>query len=172
MSVTRILTMADAKPIAALLRANWGFLAPWMPTRTNDFFTVRGQGEILARELDAYARGVMIPLAIVDADGELAGRITINGITRGAFQSASIGYWVAKSRNGRGLASAAAGEAVEIAFRDHGLHRLQAETLLHNTASQRVLRRNGFQPFAIAPLYLKIAGEWQDHVLFQLLNGA
>jgi len=171
-SVTRVLTMADAEPLAALLRANWDFLAPWMPARADEFFTVARQGEILARELDAYAREVMIPLAIVDADGELAGRITISGITRGAFQSASIGYWVAKSRNGRGLASAAVGEVIGIAFRDLGLHRLQAETLLHNTASQRVLRRNGFQPFAVAPSYLKIAGEWQDHLLFQLLNGA
>jgi [ribosomal protein S5]-alanine N-acetyltransferase len=171
-SVTRILTAADAEPLTALLRANWDFLAPWMPARADKFFTVAGQREILARELDAYAREAMIPLAIVDADGELAGRITINGISRGAFQSASIGYWVAKARNGRGLASAAVGEIAGIAFHDLGLHRLQAETLLHNTASQRVLRRNGFQPFAVAPLYLKIAGEWQDHVLFQLLNSA
>lgn len=51
-----------------------------------------------------------------------------------------------------------------------GLHRLQAETLLHNTASQRVLARNGFRPFAVAPSYLKIAGEWQDHILYHLLN--
>lgn len=164
--------MADAEALAALLRANWGFLAPWMPARGDEFFAVARQEEILARELDAYAQGVMIPLAIMDADGELAGRITVNGITRGAFQSASIGYWVARSRNGRGLASAAVGEVVGIAFHGLGLHRLQAETLLHNTASQRVLRRNGFQPFAVAPSYLKIANEWQDHVLFQLLNGA
>lgn len=172
MSITRILTMADAEPLAALLRVNWDFLAPWMPARTDKFFTIAGQREILARELDVYARQAMIPLGIVDTDGELAGRITINGITRGAFQSASIGYWVAKSRNGRGLASAAVGEVVGLAFRDLGLHRLQAETLLRNTASQRVLRHNGFQPFAVAPSYLKIADEWQDHVLFQLLNGA
>lgn len=58
------------------------------------------------------------------------------------------------------------------AFGKLGLHRLQAETLLHNTASQRVLTRNGFRPFAVAPAYLKIAGEWQDNILFHLLSPA
>jgi ribosomal-protein-alanine N-acetyltransferase len=53
--------------------------------------------------------------------------------------------------------------------REAGLHRLQAGTLLHNAASQTVLRRNGFTPIGVAPRYLRIAGRWQDHLLFQLL---
>jgi ribosomal-protein-alanine N-acetyltransferase len=105
-------------------------------------------------------------------DGHLAGRININDIIRGAFQSATIGYWVSQSRGGRGLATAAVADAVGIAFKQLGLHRLQAGTLLHNARSQRVLTGNRFQPFAIAPAYLKIAGRWQDHILFHLLNPA
>jgi ribosomal-protein-alanine N-acetyltransferase len=112
----------------------------------------------------------MVPLGIVTDDGRLAGRISINSIIRGAFQSAAIGYWVSQSYNSRGLATAAVADAVEIAFQRLGLHRLQAETLLHNVGSQRVLTRNGFEPFAIAPDYLKIAGRWQDHILYQLIN--
>ena len=61
-------------------------------------------------------------------------------------------------------------EVAGIAFAELGLHRLEAGTLLHNTPSQRVLARNGFRPFAVAEAYLKIAGRWQDHILFQLLN--
>jgi ribosomal-protein-alanine N-acetyltransferase len=33
-----------------------------------------------------------------------------------------------------------------------------------------VLRRSGFTPIGVAPRYLRIAGEWQDHLLFQLLD--
>jgi hypothetical protein len=32
-----------------------------------------------------------------------------------------------------------------------------------------VLERNGFVRIGVAPSYLKIAGRWQDHVLFQLV---
>jgi len=162
--------MDDAEPLAALLTANREFLAPWVPARDNSYYTVEAQRTILGSELDAYQRQTMVPLAILAPDGRLAGRIHINGITRGAFQSASIGYWVSESHNGQGLASTAVADVIDIAFGQLALHRLQAETLLHNVASQRVLTRNGFRPFAVAPSYLKIAGQWQDHILFCLLN--
>ncbi len=170
MTVTRLLSADDAEAIAAVLAANREFLAPWEPLRPDDFFTVRAQRADLECALQAYARAAMVPLAIVDHEGQLIGRINLNGITRGAFQSAGVGYWVSQSHNGRGFASAALADVIEIAFKQLRLHRLQAETLLHNTASQRVLARNGFQPFAIAPTYLQIAGRWQDFIMYHLIN--
>jgi ribosomal-protein-alanine N-acetyltransferase len=107
--------------------------------------------------------------------GELAGRITLNGIVRGPFQSCSVGYWVGAAFTRRGLATAALREIIGIAFADVGqqglgLHRIQAETLLDNVPSQRVLERAGFSRIGMAPEYLKIAGRWQDMLLFQLIN--
>jgi len=171
MAVTRIASVDDAAALAATLQENREFLAPWEPLRDDSYFSVEGQQEALEQALEGYARESTVPLVILD-DGQIAGRITINGITRGAFQSASVGYWVSKSHNGRGLATAAVADIITIAFRELGLHRLQAETLLHNTASQRVLTRSGFRPFGIAPAYLKIAGKWQDHVLFHAFSPA
>lgn len=171
MTVTRIASVADAAALAITLRENRAFLAPWEPVRGDDYFTVEGQRAALEQALDAYRRQSMVPLVII-GNGQLVGRITITGITRGAFQSADIGYWVSQSHNGRGLATAAVADAITIAFKELRLHRLQAATLLHNTASQRVLTGNGFRPFGIAPSYLKIAGKWQDNVLFHLFNPA
>ena len=48
-----------------------------------------------------------------------------------------------------------------------GLHRVEAGTLVHNVASQRVLLRTGFSQYGLAPKFLFIAGDWQDHILFQ-----
>jgi ribosomal-protein-alanine N-acetyltransferase len=185
MPVTRLAEVGDAEELTDLLAANREFLAPWEPEHDDSYFTAHRRREILKHQLEEYAQGRMVPLVIRGADGELAGAVNIMGITRGAFQSASIGYWVDREHNGRGLASEAVADAVAIAFGDWGvpsadpgtpgglgLHRLQADTLLHNTASQRVLARNGFRPFAIAPSYLNIAGSWQDFVLHQLLNDA
>jgi [ribosomal protein S5]-alanine N-acetyltransferase len=169
MTVTRIASVDDAAALAATLQENRPFLTPWEPLRDDSYFSAEGQQAALERALDGYARESTVPLVILD-DGKIVGRITINGITRGAFQSASIGYWVSKSHNGRGLATAAVADVITIAFGELGLHRLQAETLLYNTASQRVLMRNGFRPFGVAPSYLKIAGKWQDHVLFHAFN--
>lgn len=59
---------------------------------------------------------------------------------------------------------------LNVAFDELGLHRVQAETLVYNAASQAVLSRNGFDWIGMAPEYLKIAGRWQDHILFQRLS--
>ena len=170
MPVTRLISPDDAGPLARLVTESRDYLAPWSPLQNEAYLTEEGQREVLARDLTRYQEGTMLPLAILDADGALCGRINLNSVIRGAFQSASVGYWVSESRAGRGLASAAVADVIKIGFGELGLHRLDAATLLHNTPSQRVLARNGFRPFAVAERYLKIAGKWQDHILFQLLN--
>lgn len=170
MTVTRVVSLDDAEALARLVRANRDYLAPWSPLQDDAYFTAEGQREVLTRQLTAYDRGAMVPLAILDSDGAVAGSINLNSIIRGAFQSASVGYWVSESRAGRGLAAAAVADVTELAFGELGLHRLDAATLLHNTPSQRVLLRNGFRPFAVAESYIKIAGRWQDHILFQLFS--
>ena len=71
------------------------------------------------------------------------------------------------SFTGRGLASAVVRATVDLARDDLGLHRLEASTLVHNLASQRVLGHAGFEQTGLAPRYLQIAGQWQDHKLFQ-----
>lgn len=108
---------------------------------------------------------------IVD-DGRIVGRVTLSNIVRGPFQSCNLGYWVNSADYGRGFATAAVADIMRVAFGELELHRIEAGTLLHNVASQRVLKRNGFVCFGVAPAYLNIAGAWQDHALYQALNPA
>ncbi|WP_083508857.1 GNAT family N-acetyltransferase [Arthrobacter alpinus] len=166
-AVTRLLESSDVQELTALFASNREFLRPWDPVRGDEFFTVAKQGELVRAALDAYEGGTMVPLAILNSDGDLAGRLNISGIVHGAFQSAVLGYWVSETENGAGLASAAVAEAIEYAGQQLGLHRIQAETLLDNVRSQKVLEKNGFIRYGLAPEYLNIAGRWQDHILFQ-----
>ena len=69
--------------------------------------------------------------------------------------------------NGRGLATRAVAAIVAEAFGPIGLHRVEAGTQPENLASQRVLEKNGFVRIGLAPSYLRIAGEWRDHILYQ-----
>jgi ribosomal-protein-alanine N-acetyltransferase len=94
----------------------------------------------------------------------------LSNIVRGAFQSCNLGYWVRATHQGRGLATATVADIMRLAFDELRLHRIEAGTLLHNRASQRVLERNGFVRFGIAPQYLNVAGRWQDHAMYQALN--
>lgn len=170
MYATRLLTLDDIPLLTDLLRANRQFLAPWEPLRPDAYFTVEGQNAVVREALARHRDGSALPHLILDETGEPVGRITLNGIVRGPFQSCSVGYWLSASHNGRGLAGAALRHIKQVAFEQMGLHRIQAETLLHNIRSQHVLNRNGFVRIGMAPNFLKIAGRWQDNILFQTLR--
>jgi [ribosomal protein S5]-alanine N-acetyltransferase len=155
----RPLAEADARDLLARRLANRAFLAPFDPERPESFFTLATQREI-ARNPDG------LRFAILDA-GALAGTIALSNVSYGPFRSGNVGYWVSADRNGRGLATRAVGELVQRAFGELGLHRLEAGTLVDNSASQRVLARNGFERIGLARRYLHINGAWRDHLLFQ-----
>jgi [ribosomal protein S5]-alanine N-acetyltransferase len=170
MTVTRPLLLDDASALADVLQANREFLAPWQPDRLDQYFTRDGQHEVVERSLEQQAAGKAVPLVILDEAGGIAGTVTLQSIIRGAFQSCSVGYWLAESAQGRGLATRALGEATEMAFGVLRLHRVQAETLTDNLRSQRVLHRLGFVEYGRAEAYMRIAGEWRENVLYQLLT--
>ncbi|MGY1885177.1 GNAT family N-acetyltransferase [Blastococcus sp. SYSU DS0753] len=169
---TRLLALDDAPVLTHLVRADREFQAPWEPARDERWYTEAGQRTDVRAALERHDAGLALPCVILDDSGAVVGRITLNNVVRGAFQSGSLGYWVASAANGRGLATRAVAEMLRRAFTDLALHRVEAGTLLHNAASQRVLQRNGFERYGVAPHYLRIAGRWQDHVLFQVLNPA
>jgi [ribosomal protein S5]-alanine N-acetyltransferase len=170
MTVSRLVRIDDSPALAELLLANREFLAPTAPFRPEEFFTADGQRARAIELLNQYETGTLLPHVILDGEGNVTGQITLNEIVRGPFLSCRVGYWLAEGSNGRGLATAALGNIKRIAFEELGLHRIEAGTLLDNERSQRVLLRNGFERFGLAPRYLQIAGDWRDHVLFQTIN--
>ena len=170
MPVTRLVTEDDAPALAELLQVNRDFLAPWEPIRDEHIYTAEGQRATIRSALQRYEQEITVPHVILDEEDRVAGRITLNDIVRGPFLSCHLGYWLSVAVNGRGLATAAVRDMIRVAFEEQGLHRIQAGTLLHNVRSQRVLERNGFVRFGVAPAYLNIAGKWQDHALYQLVN--
>ncbi len=161
--------LALAAQTAALYRRDREFLRPFEPTRPEAFFTPDGQAarfEMLAADELA---GRALPRLII-VDGAVEGFIAASNIVRGAFNSATVGFFVGRAVNGRGICTRALGLLTATAFGDGGLHRLQAGTLVDNLASQRVLAKNGFRTIGLAPRYLQIDGAYRDHILFQLLS--
>ena len=159
------LTDEHASALAAAYLRNRSHLDPWEPLRPNTFFTAEGQASALADELAAVRSGLRAAWVLTHGD-LVVGRINLNNIVMGVLRSASIGYWVDAEHLRRGLATGAV-EFVCAQAQGRGLHRVEAGTLVHNTASQRVLERCGFEEYGMAPKFLFIGGAWQDHTLYQ-----
>ncbi|WP_031076395.1 GNAT family N-acetyltransferase [Streptomyces sp. NRRL S-118] len=152
---------ADAPALAAALARNRAYMRPWEPRRPADYYTA---GTQLAR---ITAPGSRLWLAVDEPAARVVAGATLSGIALGPFRSASLGYWVDAEYTGQGLATRLVGAVCRAAREELGLHRVEAGTVLSNTASQRVLAKSGFQRIGTAPRYLHIDGEWRDHHLFQ-----
>jgi ribosomal-protein-alanine N-acetyltransferase len=140
------------------------FLDPWEPTRPDSFFTLETQQHGLARfrEAEDFA-----DFGIFLAEGdELVGRAQLSGISPAPFENAYLGYFVSERHNGRGYATEGVRQAVDVAFAELALHRVQAAVIPRNLASVRVLEKAGFRQEGVALRYLQIAGVWEDHLVY------
>jgi ribosomal-protein-alanine N-acetyltransferase len=111
---------------------------------------------------------VCLRFAARSQTGELVGVLNINAIIRGAFQNGCLGFYSFTPFNGRGYMRSALAELVSLAFREHGLHRLEANVQPENTRSCSIVERLGFRLEAVSPRYLRVAGVWQDHKRYAL----
>jgi len=167
-TILRILTVNDAAQIAQAYQRNQAHLLQWEPERDREFYTEAWQAENISQTLAVHHKGLAFPYGLFRSE-ILIGRFNISSVVRGAFQSASLGYWVDHQYTGQGLATRAVAELRKEATGALKLHRIEASTLLHNQASARVLLNNGFTHIGMAPNYLKINGRWQDHNLHQAI---
>ena len=74
------------------------------------------------------------------------------------------------ARNGHTLAAVRA--VCGFSLGRMGLHRLEAACLPENEPSRRLLLKAGFELEGRASAYLKINGDWRDHLLFGMVAGA
>jgi ribosomal-protein-alanine N-acetyltransferase len=149
------------------------FLTPWEPSWAPDELTRAAFRRRLRRYAQAERDGTGLMFFVFDHKAEeLTGGCQLSNIRQGVAQSAaSLGYWMGQKHAGRGLMTDAVVTLVRHAFDRLGFHRIEAACLPSNVASRRVLTKAGFSAEGTARKYLRINGEWQDHLLFAVVVG-
>ncbi|MFI9788311.1 GNAT family N-acetyltransferase [Kitasatospora sp. NPDC051984] len=166
-TTVRLIEPADAAPIAAHRARDVEAFRRWEPAQPAAFFTPEGQAERIDRLLTAHRAGTVWP-AVVLADGEVIGQVTVSGILpQPHLRRASHGYWIATTAQNQGHAGRAVGLALKVMADELGLHRVEASTNLDNLASQHVLRRNGFSSYGVAHSSILLDGRWHDSLLWE-----
>ena len=80
----------------------------------------------------------------IEVDGEAVGGGGVSPDHAPYSCSAEFGYWLGEPYWGRGIATEVAGALADYALKLHGITRVYATVHAHNTASMRVLEKNGF----------------------------
>lgn len=167
----RLPTMRDYEQWATLRRQSYDFLRPYEP---------RWSERDLARPIFAHRvkrarieaeEGTDYTFFVFLKNGNkqvLVGGVTLSNIRRRAAQFANMGYWMGQQYAGQGIMSRAVALLLPFVFDTLELHRIHAAFIPTNTASRRVLEKNGFKEEGYADHYLQIDGRWADHVLMGL----
>jgi len=167
----RPLTASDFSDWREVRLRNEEWLVPWEPIRrpsASDPTRDRGafEARCAARDRDrsadhAYPFGVFI-------DRQFAGEINLNNVTRGALQTATVGYWIDQARAGHGYIAEAVVVTSRFAFEQLQLHRLEICIVPRNTNSRRVIEKLNYRCEGVAERFLEIAGTWEDHVRYAI----
>ncbi|MDO9415781.1 GNAT family N-acetyltransferase [Pararhizobium sp.] len=147
------------------------FLEPWEPVWRADEMTESAFRSRVIRNEQEFSSGQAVPLFLFDRDHDvLLGGITAGYIRRGAAQGCTIGYWMGEKHAGQGHMLAGLKLTIPYIFTVLQLHRIEAACIPENRRSIRLLEKAGFQREGYLREYLKINGEWRDHVIFSLLE--
>ena len=162
---------ADHAAWSVLRDGSRDYLQPWEPAWPDDDLTKAA----FRRRLSIYAREMELGNAwpffvFIDEGRTLVGAVTLSNVRRGVAETGTLGYWIGRPFAGRGHTTAAVRGVVGFACDRVKLHRLEAACLPTNLASRRVLEKSGFRNEGRARAYLKINGEWADHLLFGLVE--
>jgi [ribosomal protein S5]-alanine N-acetyltransferase len=161
---------SDLEELLALRRANREHTGPWEPVRDHGFWTRAGQALELDLDAQAWAAGTAYAFAVLDAGDRdrLIGRVALANVVRGAWQNATLGYWIDVASGSRGYGTRAVRLALAFAFENAGLHRVQPAIIPRNARSRRVAEKAGFRLEGRAERYLYINGVWEDHDIWAM----
>lgn len=111
----------------------------------------------------ARERNRVTTLACLHSTGEIIGMVNLNEIVRGAFQSATMGYWIGCEHARQGLMTEAVSLLMKHAFTKLKLHRVEANMIPRNKPSRSLAKSVGMHYEGTSKRYLQINGEWEDH---------
>jgi ribosomal-protein-alanine N-acetyltransferase len=169
----RALGQADRAEFVRLYRASVHHLAEWMPAPEDSglahgfdsFFDLN-----LRRASDAIVAGSAARFIGLVPDGRIAGSFNLNNIVRGVGQMADAGWYVAADFAGQGYGTEGVRALLDFALAPAptglGLHRVQAGIIPRNARSIRVAEKCGMRREGLALRYIKIAGKWEDHLIY------
>jgi [ribosomal protein S5]-alanine N-acetyltransferase len=100
----------------------------------------------------------------------IAGVFNFSEIVRGAFRSTYLGYYGFTPYIGHGYMREGMALALDVAFRQLKLHRVEVNIQPTNLRSVALAERTGFTREGFSRRYVKIGGRWRDHVRFAMLD--
>lgn len=160
-----------AKEVCRFHNENREAFADTEPTRPHSFYTLQGVKDNLRYDDKLSRKGQEFRFWITEKGSEkVIGTVCISNIIFGSVKSCYLSYKIAAEAQGKGYATEAVEEIIDLAFRVLQLHRIESYVMPRNKKSLRVMEKLNFMEEGVSLRCLEVNGVWEDHVRFSLLN--
>lgn len=167
----RLITEKDYWLLTDYYVENRQFLTPWEPSRDESYFQHRGWEARLQLMSMQQKQGDAFYFLLMDPQAQqLFGVANFSQVIRGCFQACYLGYSVAAHAQGQGYMYEGLATLLPYIQTQQKLHRIMANYMPRNHRSGALLARLGFEKEGYARDYLKINGQWEDHILTALVS--
>lgn len=139
----RTLHIADSINLLKFELDNREWFERYVDARASSFYSLLGITEHIESYLSGLENGTWHPFVIEDDNGKIVGRANLKDISL-SERSAEVGYRIAESACGQGLATLALSRLIEEGKLRWKLKRLVANVYAENIGSANVLKRCGF----------------------------
>ncbi len=163
----RLLEPRHAEEVFAVVDANRASLREWLPW-VDASRTSADTLAFIEQSLLDFAKGRVLALGIWNGRA-FAGGIGTHPMDLEA-KKAEIGYWLAGSAQGRGIATAACRRLVRHLFEERGMQRVVIQCAVANSRSRAVPERLGFRLEGIHRQGGCVNGRFDDHAVYALLR--
>lgn len=162
----RNLEADDWQRLFAFEMANRAWFEQHIDARPDDFYTPQGVRQHVHELIEGRAGGSWHPCIIEDGGGAIVGRANLKSIDRTAL-TAEVGYRVAASHVGQGLATRALAHLLALARDEWRLRTLTAIVTEDNSASAAVLLKSGFLYVSRLPAVAVVQASAVDGLVYE-----
>lgn len=145
--------------------------ARWDRLYGAEYYTLDYQQRVLAAEQKLFLRssGVRYYMFLKDEPDYIIGNISFSYLLEDDGHRCSIGYRTDSAHRRRGYAFEAASYLIPLIRESYGTKRIEADILMENTASLRLIEKLGFEYEGIARKAHSVAGVERDHLRYSLI---
>ncbi len=168
----RLLVPDDAHQCARYFYENAEFHTRYSSVYPEEYFDADHYADILRQYCLIQELGWEFRFGVFINDHsceELIGVVTLTQVEYGGLLSARLGYTIAHAYRGRGIMHCMVRDVLMFCAMYIKLHRIEATVLPENTASRRILQKNGFQKVGVIPSYMMVQGQWRDMELWSVV---
>ena len=161
----RLLSRSDSKPLLLFETENQVWFESHINPREAGFYSDDGVKKHIEEFLSQHQRKAMLPMLVIDDNGEIIGRINLTDINL-VLSEAYLGYRLGEKFTGRGIAKRAVEQITQLA-KELNLQTLIAFASVDNIASQKVLTYNGFVEMKTHENFAEVQGKNIDCIEYQ-----